>query len=134
MGRAAQCAAFLSPKSAASIGAFKELYLAYSQFSGDAAHPTLTALNRYWQRDENNEIEVVAGPESKPEELDQTLLFACMAVLGILGAVDEMFGRVLAGRALPAISDAIRSIQEAEAALAGTSPALPQAQASPTSN
>jgi hypothetical protein len=126
--------AFLSPKSAASIGAFKELYLAYSQFSGDAAHPTLTALNRYWQRDENNEIEVVAGPESKQEELDQTLLFACMAVLGILGAVDEMFGRVPAGRALPAISDEIRSIQDAEAALTDTAPAPPQAQASPTGN
>jgi hypothetical protein len=109
---------FLTPKGAAKIGAFKELYLAYSQFSGDAAHPTLTALARYWQRDENNEIDIIAGPEAKQGELDQTLLFASMAVLGILGTIDEMFGHLPAGKVLQSISDEMKSIQDAEAASA----------------
>ena len=111
--------AFLTPKGAAKIGAFKELYLAYSQFSGDAAHPTLTALARYWRRDENNAIEIIADPKAKQDELVQTLLFASMAVLGILGTIDEMFGHVSAGKVLQSISEEIKSIQDAEAAALG---------------
>jgi uncharacterized protein DUF5677 len=105
----------LSPKGAAKVGAFKELYLAYSQFSGDAAHPTLTALARYWRRDANNAVEIIVSPEPSKDELDQTLLFAAMSVLGILGTLDEMFGRVPAGRVLPTISVEIQAIQAAAA-------------------
>jgi hypothetical protein len=39
---------FLMPKQVSGLSAFKETYLIYSQFSGDAAHPTLTALARHW--------------------------------------------------------------------------------------
>ena len=60
----------LSPKGAAKVGAFKELYLAYSQFSGDAAQPTLTALARYWCRDANNAVEIIVSPEPTKDELD----------------------------------------------------------------
>jgi hypothetical protein len=60
----------LSPKGAAKVGAFKELYLAYSQFSGDAAQPTLTALTRYWCRDANNAVEIIVSPEPTKDELD----------------------------------------------------------------
>ena len=103
----------LSPKGASKVGAFKELYLAYSQFSGDAAHPTLTALARYWRRDANSDVEVTVAPEPSKDELDQTLLFAAMAILGILIAIDEMFGHVPAGRVLPAIGAEIQAIQGA---------------------
>jgi hypothetical protein len=103
----------LSPKGASKVGAFKELYLAYSQFSGDAAHPTLTALARYWRRDANSDVEVTVAPEPSKDELDQTLLFAAMAFLGILIAIDEMFGHVPAGRVLPAIGAEIQAIQGA---------------------
>ena len=107
---------FLTPKGAAKMGAFKELYLAYSQFSGNSAHPTLTSLARYWRKDASNAIEVTVTPEPSQSELDQTLLFACMATLGILGTIDEMFGHVPAGQFLPTISNEIQSIQNAEAA------------------
>jgi hypothetical protein len=39
---------YLQPKHASGIGPFKELCVAYSQFSGDAAHATITALSRHW--------------------------------------------------------------------------------------
>jgi hypothetical protein len=38
---------FLKPKDASGVSDFKETYIAYSRFSGDAAHPTLTALKRH---------------------------------------------------------------------------------------
>jgi hypothetical protein len=41
-----------------------------------------------------------------------------MAVLGILGTIDEMFDHLPAGKVLQSISDEIKSIQDAEAASA----------------
>ena len=46
--KAAPKVGFLKPKDASDAGPFKETYVAYSPFSGDAAHPTITALARHW--------------------------------------------------------------------------------------
>lgn len=102
----------LSPKSASGAGAFRTAYLAYSQFSGDAAHPSLTALARHWRRAEDRTVEVVVRPEVNQTELDQTLIFADMAVLGLLGVVDEMFGHVAPSGALVRLRDELQALQD----------------------
>jgi hypothetical protein len=58
-------------------------------------------------------VEVTVSPEPSADELDQILLFAAMAALGILITIDEMFGHVPVGRILPAISAEIQAIQAA---------------------
>lgn len=107
----------LSPKLASGAGAFKTAYLAYSQFSGDAAHPSLTALARHWRRAEDRTLEVVVRPEVSQAELDRTLIFADMAVLGLLGVIDEMFGHVAPSGALVRLRDELQALQEEEGAI-----------------
>jgi hypothetical protein len=113
----------LSPKSASRAGAFKTAYLAYSQFSGDAAHPSLTALARHWKRAEDRTVEVVVRPDVNQAELDQTLIFAGMAVLGLLGVIDEMFGHVAPSGNLLRLRDELHALQEEEAAILAAAPA-----------
>jgi hypothetical protein len=106
----------LSPKSASAASAFKTAYLAYSQFSGDAAHPSLTALARHWRRAEDRTVEVVVRPDVNQAELDQTLLFAGMAVLGLLGVIDQMFGHVAPSGTLVRLRDELQALQDQEGA------------------
>jgi hypothetical protein len=102
----------LSPKAASSVGAFRTAYLAYSQFSGDAAHASLMALARHWRRAEDRTVEVVVRPDVSQSELDQTVLFAGMAFLGLLGVVDEMFGHVAPAGALVQLRDELQALQD----------------------
>lgn len=44
-------------------------------------------------------------PEVSQAELDQTLIFAGMAVLGLLGIIDEMFGHVAPSGSLVRLRD-----------------------------
>jgi hypothetical protein len=104
----------LSPKAASRVGVFKTAYLAHSQFSGDAAHATLTALARYWRRNEDKTVEFDVRPQARQDELDQTLLFASMAVLGLLGTVDDMFGGLPVGKSLPTLRDELQALQDEE--------------------
>ena len=113
----------LSPKSASGAGVFKTAYLAYSQFSGDAAHPSLTALARHWKRAEDRTVEVVIRPEVSQAELDQTLIFAGMAVLGLLGIIDEMFVHVAPSGTLVRLRDELQALQDEEAAVVAATPA-----------
>jgi hypothetical protein len=113
----------LSPKSASAVSAFKTAYLAYSQFSGDAAHASLTALARHWRRAEDRTVEVVVRPDVSQAELDQTLLFAGMAVLGLLGVIDEMFGHVAPSGTLVRLRDELQTLQDEEGAIVAGMPA-----------
>jgi Family of unknown function (DUF5677) len=100
---------FLRPSDASAVGPYKDTYIAYSQFSGDAAHPTITALSRHWSIE--NEAILDVEPEAKEDELDHTLDFACIAILGIMVAVNEMIGFRAAGKALPDLSDEVHRLQ-----------------------
>jgi len=106
----------LSPKAASQVGVFKNAYLAHSTFSGDAAHASLTALARYWTRNEDKTVEFNVRPEARQEELNQTLLFTGMAVLGVLGTVDDMFGALPVGKSLPGLRDELQALQDEEGA------------------
>jgi hypothetical protein len=53
-------------------------------------------------------------------ELDQTSIFAGMAVLGLLGVVDEMFGHVAPSGTLVRLRDELQVLQNEEAEIVAT--------------
>ncbi len=101
---------FLKPRHASDMGPFKVTYVVYAQFSGDAAHPTITALGRHWTL-ETDGIYLDVQPAAKEEELDETLHFACIALLSAMVVVNEMVGFTEAGKALPALNHELREMQ-----------------------
>lgn len=103
---------FLKPKDASGIGPFKDAYIAYSQFSGDAAHPTITALARHWSPGENDRTGILdLVPEPSEDQLDETLHLACIALLSIMVVVNEMNGFTEAGKKLIDLNTELKTLQ-----------------------
>jgi hypothetical protein len=110
--RTGQRGEFLKPKHASDIGPFKDMYPAYGQFSGDAAHPTITALARHWGRGEDEKTAVFdVVPEPRENELDETLHLACVALLSIMFLVNEMNGYTEAGKKLIDLNTELKELQ-----------------------
>jgi Family of unknown function (DUF5677) len=75
-------AKFLNPKEAAKSGVIVDAYLLYSQFSADAAHPSLRALKRHLVRHEENGEPLLGlnvKPVIKETEIADTMNLACNA-------------------------------------------------------
>jgi Family of unknown function (DUF5677) len=103
---------FLKPKHASDAGEFKETYLAYSQFSGDAAHPTLTALARHWAPGPSVRTAYFnADPEPNENELDETLELASIALISMMVMVNEMVGCTEAGKKLLELNHELKVLQ-----------------------
>jgi hypothetical protein len=109
--RAAPKVGFLKQKDASDAGVFKDMYVVYSQFSGDAAHPTITALSRHWGPAREGIAYFDIEPEPRDEELDETLHLGCVAVISMLVVVNEMIGFTAAGKALPRINHELKALQ-----------------------
>ena len=83
----------LKPKDAADQSVMKQGYLIYSQLSGDAAHPSITALKRHLlivQEDGENVACLDVQPVERGEEIADTIDIACNAVLGVLVGVNQL--------------------------------------------
>jgi Family of unknown function (DUF5677) len=98
----------LNPKQVAALGRdVGRTYIFYSQLSADAAHPSLTALNRYvvpHTPDEVGGIDV--EPIVTDKEIEETLELLCQAVMGVLVGVNQMLGGTKGGEALNGLADA----------------------------
>ena len=94
----------LNPKSVALNGLLAEGYLLYSQLSADAAHPTMTSLNRHVGR-ENGEAIIDVEPAPTEQEIAMTLDWACNAMLGVCVGVNQILGDTTAGRGLRELGD-----------------------------
>jgi hypothetical protein len=103
---------FLNPKHASGVGPFKEAYVAHGQFSGDAAHPTITALARHWSPGENPSTGIF-NPVPAPSEhqLDETLHLACIALLSVMVVANEMNGFTEAGKTLTELNYELKALQ-----------------------
>jgi Family of unknown function (DUF5677) len=103
---------FLRPKHASEVGVFAEAYIAYSQFSGDAAHPTISALKRHWSLGERDKT-AYFHPEPAPseDELDQTLEMASIALISAAVAVNEIVGYTETGKKLLEINHEMKVLQ-----------------------
>lgn len=103
--------AYLNYKEASAVGPFKEIYLAYSQYSGDSAHATFTALMRHFSFEKSSaEFDVV--PDPSEDQLDETLHLACVALIGAAVAVNEMCGFTEAGKRLPELNGKLKALQD----------------------
>ncbi len=103
-------ASYLRFKEASALGPFNEIYLAYSQYSGDAAHPTFTALMRHFSFEERTAVFDVE-PHADEHQLDETLHLACISLMSAAVAVNEMCGFTEAGKQLPILNARLHSIQ-----------------------
>ena len=101
---------FLKFKQAGEVGPFREIYLAYSQYSGDAAHPTFTALMRHCTIESKNLTFDVVPPQND-HQLEETLHLACISLMGVAVVVNEMCGPTEAGKRLPDINSRFRALQ-----------------------
>jgi hypothetical protein len=102
---------FLRPKEASGLGELRDTYVVYSQFSGDAAHPTVTALARHWGPAGGKTAFFDVAPEPRDDELDETLHLACIAVITMMVLVNEMHGYTEAGKQLPALNHELKVLQ-----------------------
>ena len=101
---------YLKYKEASAAGPFNEIYLAYSQYSGDAAHPTFTALMRHFSFEGDSAVfDVVPAPSE--DQLDETLHLGCLALIGAAVAVNEMCGFTEAGKRLPELNGKLKALQ-----------------------
>lgn len=97
---------FLTPKQASERSELAIAYLWYSQLSSDAAHPSMSALNRHVARIvENNETVrgIDVAPEANQEELANTVDLACYAFISVLVGANQMLGQTSANDPIKAI-------------------------------
>lgn len=88
-------AKLLNPKEALKDSVMRRAYLFYSQLSGDAAHPSITALKRHVLRLEENGEQIMGldiHPVERGIEVANTLDIACNAVLGTCVGVNQILG------------------------------------------
>ncbi len=96
-------AKLLTAKEALKDSVMRKAYLFYSQLSGDAAHPSITALKRHLLRlVENGEpiLGLDIHPLERGIEVANTLDIACNAVLGTCVGVNQILGGTIAGALL----------------------------------
>lgn len=108
--KAAAKGSYLDYKETSAAGPFKEIYLAYSQYSGDAAHATFTALMRHFTFENGSAVFGVV-PDPSEGQLDDTLHLACVALIGAAVAVNEMCGLTEAGKRLLELNGKLKALQ-----------------------
>jgi hypothetical protein len=95
----------------------EESYLIYSLLSGDAAHPSAQAIDRYLVRGNRRTPlkSMVWGAFCDAEHLPETLNFACQAMIAIGVAMSDMLGNVEANRAMAAHADVYAKLNDIKA-------------------
>jgi hypothetical protein len=79
------------------------MYAAYAELSHDAAHPSVSPLERHFRRADNGGWAMDIAPGFKPRERLATLAMACHALLGVCLGVSGLVGRTSQDDALGAL-------------------------------
>jgi len=109
----------LYPKQVAALSDIGRSYIFYSQLSSDAAHPSVTALNRYvvpHTADEIGGIDV--NPIVKDKEIEETLELLCQAVIGVCIGVNQILGGTEGRAKLNSLADEYVALSSRSAARA----------------
>jgi hypothetical protein len=85
-------ASFLNHRRTAEDGTIGDSYVIYGALSNDAAHPSITSLNRHILRMGRGNWTISANPPINQNETIQTLQLACSSILGVGVAFCEVFG------------------------------------------
>jgi hypothetical protein len=104
----------LAPKTASRKSDFREAYIAYSQLSSDAAHPSLSALKRYITAEEEDgtafpSIDVV--PTLGEHELNETMHFLVIGFLGALVGLNQILGATSPGKKLAPLAARFKALE-----------------------
>jgi hypothetical protein len=104
----------LSPKHVAQIrGDFEKTYIFYGQLSSDAAHPSVTALNRYAVPEtDREESGIDVEPPVSERELAETYEYLCMAAVAVCVGVNQIIGGTTGGQALNGIADCYADLSD----------------------
>jgi hypothetical protein len=90
----------LNPKGIVSTTDISAGYIFYQELSADAAHPSITALNRHVVETEEGEIRAIClRPPMRIDEVRETALLATMALFGRMCRGKSNPGRDARGRA-----------------------------------
>jgi hypothetical protein len=84
-------------------GDIETMYPAYAILAHDAAHPSLTALERHFRPNSDRRLTVELAPPFKPGERLATLDMACDAVFGACIGVNQLLGGTSQNDALRAL-------------------------------
>lgn len=98
----------LTVKSVAEDSLVSHAYLAYSQLSIDAAHPTFTSLARHISGDVEDGEEVRTldiNPVVDDNSLDETLMLAFSGYIGVVVATNQMLGFTKSGASLSQLTE-----------------------------
>ena len=98
----------ISMAKAAQAGGVHDAFIAYRELSTDAAHPSAASLSRHVIAHDDPDgppFTVVDEPALDPLEDVDTLELLCMAVLGVIVAVNETLGGVAAGERLDGLGE-----------------------------
>ena len=96
----------LSPKQVTAVSDIGRSYIFYSQLSSDAAHPSVTALNRHVIPDTAEEVGGIdVEPIVQEKEVEETLELLCQAAMGVCVAVNEILGGTKGAHALNGLAD-----------------------------
>ena len=97
----------LTPKNLAENTSVSQAYLVYAQLSGDSAHASLDALERHVVKDDSGRLmELALEPMSDRDELQETVGWACMALLRTLVALRDLTGATEVSPQIDAVSSA----------------------------
>jgi hypothetical protein len=110
-------AKLLNPKEVAKLSDIGRSYIFFSQLSSDAAHPSVTALNRYvvpHSADEIGGIDI--NPIVKDEEIEETLELLCQPVIGVCIGVNQILGGTGAGVKLNSLAQEYVALSNRSAA------------------
>ena len=111
----------LTPKHVAESTSVSEAYLVYAQLSGDSAHPSLDALERHVVKDDAGRlVELALEPVGDPDEPQDTVEWACVALLGTLVAIRDLTGATGASPQIDAVCGSYLHLQKPGHSLSDT--------------
>ena len=88
----------------------------YGELSSDAAHPSATSLSRHVKRTKVAGDETVLTIEAVPDpstlEVNETLEFACSALIGICVGTNQILGGLNSGKQLEPVFQEFLSLRK----------------------
>jgi hypothetical protein len=90
----------INPKVAAAATTIKDVYLFYSQLSSDAAHISITSLDRHVRMRDDNVLDLIPEASVTEHEVVETLDFACTALMAVCVGANQLVGGTPAGKGL----------------------------------
>ena len=97
----------------ANLGDLGPLYIFYRQLSADAAHPSIEALERYYNETVRDGAQTLLwGPEIASRQIDSTVLHACCFMISACNCANDLFGNNEIGTRLAASFETYKTVME----------------------